>query len=107
MHIVISRFTRPSGENAASLKEKFEASAPIYRDLDGLIVKYYLMGTDQDDAGGVYVFASREDADAWFTEDKIAWAIERFGQIKLEHYDVPISLTTTPPEIIDHKKDLS
>ena len=102
MHIVISRFTRPEGVSEADLKTRFDESAPIYRDLDGLVSKYYLMGTDQNDAGGVYVFSSRADADAWFTADKIAWAVERFGPIRLEHYDVPVSVTTNPPVITDH-----
>lgn len=104
MHIVISRFKRPDGVSEAALKEKFDASAPIYRDLDGLIAKYYLIGTDQDDAGGVYVFQSRKEADDWFTDEKIAWAEERFGKIKLEHYDVPVSVSTKPPAITDHTK---
>lgn len=102
MHIVISRFTRPDGVTDDELKAKFHDSAPVYRDLEGLVQKFYLLGADQNDAGGVYVFRSRADADAWFTEDKIAWAVERFGPIQLDHYDVPVEVTTSPPAITDH-----
>jgi hypothetical protein len=106
MHIVISRFSRlalSGGLTDAELKAKFEASAPIYRDLQGLVAKYYLMGDEQNDAGGIYVFKTKSDAEAWFTDERIAWATERFGSITFEHYDVPISITTAPPEITDHK----
>lgn len=101
MHIVISRFSRAQFSDA-ELKAKFEDSAPIYCELSGLIAKYYLMGSDGQDAGGVYVFTTKSDAGAWFTDERIAWAEARFGAIRLEHYDVPISVKTSPPKIIGH-----
>lgn len=104
MHIVISTFTIPVDVNRADLVEKFGQSAPIYRDLEGLISKYYLLGDGAEIAGGVYVFNDRAAADAWFTPDKIAWAEERFGKVTLQHFDVPIDLTTSPPVINTHKK---
>ncbi|MCE2517768.1 MAG: YdhR family protein [Alphaproteobacteria bacterium] len=69
MHIVISRFTRPQGATEDELKAKFHDSAPVYRDLEGLVQKFYLMGTDQDDAGGVYVFRTRAEACARFGDN--------------------------------------
>ena len=104
MHIVISTFTIPVDVSRADLVEKFGQSAPIYRDLEGLISKYYLLGDGAEIAGGVYVFDDRAAADAWFTPDKIAWAEERFGKVTLQHFDVPIDLTTSPPVINTHKK---
>jgi len=102
MHIVISTFDRPQGMRAEDLIEKFNQSALIYRDLEGLIRKHYLLGCEDDKAGGVYVFASRDDAEAWFTKDRIAWAEERFGKITFQRFDVPIEVTTSPPMITPH-----
>lgn len=102
MHIVISTFSIPEQVSREDVIAKFDQSAPIYRDLDGLISKHYLLNDDENKAGGVYVFQSRADADAWFTPEKIAWAEERFGKITLQHFAVPIDLTTSPPEIHKH-----
>ena len=102
MHIVISTFAIPNHVSRAELVEKFGQSAPIYRDLEGLISKHYLLGDGHETAGGVYVFSSKADADAWFTPEKIAWAEDRFGQVTLQHFDVPINLTTAPPDIHVH-----
>ena len=104
MHIVISTFAILDNVSRDDLIEKFNQSAPIYRDLEGLISKHYLLGDGADTAGGVYVFEDRAAADAWFTDEKIAWAEERFGQITLQHFDVPINLTTSPPSINTHEK---
>ncbi len=52
-------------------------STKIYRNVKGLRRKYYLNG--DDGGGGVYEFASREDALAWFNEDWAGWIEERFG----------------------------
>ena len=46
--------------------ELFSASAQNYRDLSGLIRKYYLLSEDGSIAGGVYLWKSREEAEKFF-----------------------------------------
>ena len=66
--------------------ERGLASAPIYRKVDGLMRKDYLNG--ETCGGGIYVFESREAADAWFNADWAGWIEERFGaRPKLTMYD--------------------
>ena len=43
------------------------ASVEKFRNLDGLISKHYLNG--DTGGGGVYIFESREKAEAWFNDD--------------------------------------
>lgn len=43
------------------------ASAPKFTDMDGLRTKYYLNG--ENGGGGVYVWSSREKAEAFYSED--------------------------------------
>ena len=52
------------------------ASAPIYRDVKGLIRKDYLNG--EDCGGGVYLFESRAAAEEWFNDEWWGWIEERF-----------------------------
>jgi hypothetical protein len=62
------------------------SSAPIYRKVDGLIRKDFLNG--EEGGGGVYLFESRETAEAWFNDEWWGWIEERFGaRPKLTFYD--------------------
>ncbi len=63
-------------DKAASI-EGAKKSAPIYREVKGLLRKDFLNG--EDCGGGVYLWESREAAEAWFNDDWWGWIEERFG----------------------------
>lgn len=52
-------------------------STKIYREVKGLHRKYYLNGDEA--GGGVYVFDTRENAEAWFHDGWAEWMEGRFG----------------------------
>lgn len=52
-------------------------SAPLYTGLAGLKRKYFLNG--EAGGGGVYLWESREQADAWYNEDWANMIEARFG----------------------------
>ena len=54
-----------------------KASTPTYAGMDGLISKHYLNG--DTGGGGVYIWESREKAEAWFNHDWWPMMEERFG----------------------------
>ncbi len=54
-----------------------KASAPMYLGMKGLIRKYYLNG--DEGGGGVYLWESREAAEAWYNEDWWPMMEQRFG----------------------------
>ena len=73
-------------------------SAPIYRDVKGLIRKDYLNG--EDCGGGVYTFESREAAEAWFNDDWWGWIEERFGaRPTLTFYDHYVTVDNAAGEV--------
>lgn len=68
-------------------------SAPIYRGLadKGLIRKDYLNG--DAGTGGVYLWESRQAAENWFTEARIAELTARFGaRPRLTWYDTYVTV---------------
>ena len=71
----IVRFALPEGKTREAATAAFEASAPLYRGVQGLIRKYYLLSEDGRTGGGVYLFNSREDAEG--LENKAI--VERLG----------------------------
>ena len=52
-------------------------SAKIFHNVKGLLRKYYL--NSDEGGGGVYVFANKADAEAWFNDEWADWMEGRFG----------------------------
>jgi len=75
--IVVVQFDLPKRSEEMAVKGG-TSTAPTYRGLakKGLIRKDYLNG--ESGTGGVYLWDSRESAEAWFTA-RIADLTERFG----------------------------
>jgi hypothetical protein len=69
----------PSGKTRSKEEaiESGKLSAPLYLGMKGLIRKDYLNGPGC--GGGVYLWESREAADAWYNDDWWSMMEERFG----------------------------
>lgn len=78
-------------------------STPIYREVKGLISKHYLMGDAAN--GGVYMFDTRENADAWYHDGWADWMEGRFGvRPTLEIFDNAVIVDNVAGEIrVDDK----
>ena len=90
--IVVVQFDLPKRTEDQAIKGG-TASAPTYRDLGkkGLIRKDYLNG--DAGTGGVYLWESRQAAEAWYTEERIAELTERFGvRPRLTWYDTHVTV---------------
>jgi hypothetical protein len=90
--IVIVQFDLPKRTQEQAITGGTD-SAPIYRGLaeKGLIRKDYLNG--EVGTGGVYLWESREAAEEWFTEGRIAELTERFGaRPRLTWYDTHVTV---------------
>lgn len=74
-------------------------SAPNFAKLPGLIRKYYLNG--ENGGGGVYIWESREAADAWYNKDWAAMTEKRFGaKPTLTYYDNYVVLDNASKELL-------
>jgi hypothetical protein len=90
--IVVVQFDLPKRTEELAVKGG-TSTAPIYRGLasKGLIRKDYLNG--ETGTGGVYLWDSRESAQAWFTEARIAELTARFGvRPRLTWYDTHVTV---------------
>lgn len=90
--IVVVQFDLPKRSHEQAVAGGL-SSAPTYRGLagQGLIRKDYLNG--EDGTGGVYLWESREAAEAWFTEERIGILAERFGvKPRLTWYDTHVTV---------------
>lgn len=83
---------RPHGE----VIEQSLESTKIFHNVRGLRRKYYL--NSEDGGGGVYEFATRADAEAWFSDEWETWMEGRFGVR-------PILTLFDNPVVLDNEKD--
>jgi hypothetical protein len=76
--IVVVQFDLPQRTEEQAITGG-SSTAPTYRGLarKGLIRKDYLNG--ETGTGGVYLWDSRQSAEAWFTEERVAELTKRFG----------------------------
>lgn len=88
----------PKDSDLATLKGKFEETAPMYRVTKGLICKHYICDVDKSIGGGIYRFDHRENTDAWFNDDRIERLTNRFSKPEIEYFETLLS------SIISQKK---
>ena len=96
--IVVVQFDLPKRTEEQAIKGG-ASSAPIYRGLakKGLIRKDYLNG--ESGTGGVYLWDSRQSAEAWFTEERVAELTARFGaRPRLTWYDTHVTVDNLKEE---------
>lgn len=63
MITAVVQFNLPAPITLAEATQRFESSAPKYRNLPGLIRKYYVLSEDGGVAGGIYLWESRAAAE--------------------------------------------
>ncbi len=75
--LVQFRLQHPLTRDQAS--KVFAGSAPNYREMPGLIRKYYILSEDGQTAGGIYLWESREAAERVYDEDWRQTVAARYG----------------------------
>ena len=87
----IVRFPFPEVKTEEELIASFESSSALYRDVPGLLRKYYLMSEDRRTGGGVYIFESRADAERVHNEVWRDRLRERMGvDPEVQYFDSPV-----------------
>ena len=99
MITVIVSFKISTDLRAEAVKDKFLETAPMYRDVDGLIRKNFLLDIEKHTAGGAYTFETREQADKWFDQERIDWITERYSKPELTYYDTPVLVDNDQDQI--------
>lgn len=101
MITAIVEFKLPQPISVAQAKETFLGTAPKYRGMPGLIRKYYFLSEDGSKAGGIYLWASREDADRVYTEEWKVFVRGKYGtDPSLSYLACPVVVDNLADEII-------
>jgi hypothetical protein len=91
MIIASVRFSLRPGTTVEEATKAYEASSPKYRDVPGLITKYYVFGNGK--GGGIYVWESRQAAEKLYTAEWKQMIAERYGaEPQIEWLDNPVTV---------------
>ena len=100
MITVITEFTMVQPVTAMEAREIFNCTAPNYLGVPGLLHKTYLFPEDGKKLGGVYVWESREAAEALFTEEWRAKVRRKYGTApKVRYFDNLVTVDNLKQEI--------
>jgi Putative mono-oxygenase ydhR len=91
MIVAIVTFTLPRQTTLVEITKTFQATAPKYQGVPGLLRKNYWVSEDGGRAGGIYVWASRADADRLYTSKWKAFVEAKYGAPpRIEYLQSPV-----------------
>ena len=79
MITTLVEFDLPEPMTVAQAQAVFAATAPRYLGLPGLLRKHYVLSEDGRRAGGVYLWATRADAERLYTEAWKDFVRQKYG----------------------------
>lgn len=79
----------------------FLSTAPTYQGVPGLVRKVYVLSQEGDTAGGIYLWNSRAEADAMYTESWKAFVCKKYGvDPSVTCFDSPVVADNLTQEIL-------
>jgi hypothetical protein len=98
---VIATYQLPKPITRDEARRIFLSTAPKYQSVVGLVRKYYVLSQDGNSVGGIYLWNSRAEADAMYTESWRAFVREKYGtDPSLTYLDSPVVVDNLTHEIL-------
>ena len=86
MIVTIVTFNLPELTTLGEITKVFQGTAPKYQGIPGLLRKNYWMSEDGRRAGGIYVWASRADAERVYTSEWKKFVEGKYGSPPIIEY---------------------
>ena len=101
MITAITTFRLPKPITRDEARRIFLSTAPTYQGVPGLVRKVYILSQDGAAAGGIYLWNSRAEADAMYTESWKSFVREKYGtDPSVTYFDSPVVVDNITNEII-------
>ncbi len=101
MITALVQFKLPEPIGIEKAQKVFSSTAPKYREIQGLIRKYYILSKDGKTAGGVYLWESQEEAEHLYSEEWINFIQEKYGAKPIvTYFDTPVIVDNFTGEIV-------
>jgi hypothetical protein len=93
MIVSIVTFNLPERWTVEEAARVFKSTAPKYLGKAGLVRKHYYVTEAGDRAGGIYLWKSKADAEACYTDDWKKMVAEKYGAApQILYASVPVSV---------------
>jgi len=103
MITALVQFTLPQPISREKAREIFSSTAPKYREIQGLVRKYYVLSLDGKIAGGVYLWNSQADADQLYTDEWKKFIFDKYGTLpSVTCFETPVIVDNTAGEIVTY-----
>lgn len=104
MITAITTFHMPKPITREEARSIFLSTAPKYQGVAGLFRKCYILSEDGKTAGGVYLWSSRTEAEAMYTESWRTFVREKYGTDPLvTYFDSPVVVDNVTHEILSYE----
>ena len=91
MNVTIVTFDLPRPESLATMTEVFRSTAPKYLSVPGLLRKNYWISEDGRQAGGIYFWSTRADAERLYTAEWKRVVEAKYGSApRIEYLLIPV-----------------
>ena len=100
MITALVQFKLPQAISREKARDIFAGTAPKYREINGLIRKYYVLSQDGGTAGGVYLWKSQEDAERLYTNEWKEFIFDKYGALpSVTYFESPVIVDNITGEI--------
>ena len=101
MITVIATYQLPTPIKRDEARRIFLSTAPKYQGVPGLVRKYYVLSRDGNSVGGIYLWNSRAEADALYSESWKAFVRAKYGtEPSLTYFDCAVVVDNLTHEIV-------
>ena len=101
MITTFTTFALPKPITREEARRIFLSTAPTYRGVQGLFRKYYVLSQDGATVGGVYLWNSRAEAEAMYTESWRAFVREKYGtDPTVTYFESPVVVDNVAQQIL-------
>ena len=104
MITVITTFQLPKPVTRDEARKIFLSTAPKYQGVPGLVRKVYVLSQEGNTAGGIYLWNSRAEADAMYTESWRAFVREKYAaDPSVTYLESPVVVDNLTHEILSQE----
>jgi hypothetical protein len=101
MITAITTFQLPKPVTREEARSIFLSTAPTYQGVTGLFRKSYVVSEDGSSVGGIYLWNSRAEAEAMFTDSWRAYVREKYdSDPSVTYFESPVVVDNVTHEIL-------
>ena len=106
MITVLTTFTLPRPITREEARGIFLSTAPKYRGVQGLFQKIYVLSQDGATVGGVYLWNSRREAEAIYTESWRSFVQEKYGtDPTVTYFESPVVVDNIAQQVLTDEQE--